>query len=121
MNTGRRGLFNKLFMAVVVVAMLGCAMLGQKPFSQWSPKEKATFFMHEYNATYDDYLAQVTQPNLSPAQKDVLKVKKEVLSEVEQPIKDYADYVEKGTIPPQALETQITGLLNRLGTTIAKE
>jgi hypothetical protein len=114
----KRKLFPVLLF-VMIAAFMSCAT--SKPFNEWTPKEKAGWFLGTYNAEYDDYMLQAKSPNLTDAQKQVLRVKKEILTQVAPMLGAYAGYVEKGVIPPSELELQIMQLLNRLAEAATKK
>jgi len=79
-----------------------------------NPKEKATWGMSIYNAQYDDYKFQVARLDLDEAQKDVLREKKKVLTEVYPVLMLYNGYAESGVLPPMETEVLMINLLTRL-------
>ena len=110
-----RRLFMKLFIAVIVFALAtACAT------PPATPKEKAVWMMGIYNRQFDDYEAMVARPDLTDAQKDILRQKKKVLVEVKPLIAAYDGYVQQGAAPSPQLEAQITDLLNQLETKVSK-
>jgi hypothetical protein len=104
---------------LLILALLsGCAALGlgTKDFTSMSSKEKATFFMGIYNRQYNDYKTQVGLSTLTPEQKKVLVVRKEILLKAYPLIAGYDLIAAGGQIPLQAQEDSIMSLLNQLGT-----
>lgn len=99
---------------VAVFALISCGPQNLKPISEMTPKEKATFFMSVYNKQADDYRATVAKPDLTEAQKTILRDKKEVMTEVYPMIELYVGYVDAGALPDQATERLIIGYLDRL-------
>jgi hypothetical protein len=88
-----------------------------KPVSEMTPKEKATFFMGVYNSQAEDYKAMVAKPNLTNEQKQVLREKKKVLTEVYPLIQSYTTYVDAGAMPTPEVEASIMNLINQLTST----
>jgi len=88
-----------------------------KPVSEMTPKEKATFFMSVYNSQAEDYKAMVAKPSLTNEQKQVLREKKKVLTQVYPLIKTYTSYVDAGAVPTPEVEASITNLINQLTST----
>lgn len=70
--------------------------------------------MSMYNAQYDDYQLTAAIPDLSEDQKEILRTKKEIITEVYPMIQIYISYAESGTIPSVETETLIIQQLNRL-------
>jgi len=99
-------------MVLMVALCVACATT--KPFNQWSPKEKATWFLGLYNAEFDDYQLQASSPNLTDAQKNILRTKKQILTQVYPMIGTYASLTNSGGVPSPELELQIMQLLNQL-------
>ena len=117
MNANRRGLFIKLCMVIVVVVFALAAACATLPAT---PKEKAVWMMGIYNRQFDDYQAMVARPDLTEAQKEVLRQKKKILVEAKPLITAYDGYVQQGATPSPQLEVQITDLLNQLETKVSK-
>jgi len=115
---------------ILAAFLIGCATAGKRPWEQtspaeikkqWeqkSPEERALFFMSAYNRAYDDYMMQAGRPDLTDAQKTVLRAKKRILTEMKPLISMYRDYVLTGVIPfgttIQRLERKIFALIDRL-------
>lgn len=108
-----------LVLLFVVGLMIGCTS-NIKPVDEMTPKEKATFFLSMYNKQYDDYQAMASRADLTEAQKEFLREKKKVLTEVYPLIKMYADYVDAGSVPSAETEAQIINYLNRLSTSLTQ-
>jgi len=102
----------------VMLAMMfifsGCAGNQIKPIQEWTPLEKATWFMSLYNSEYTSYQAQASAPFLTEEKKAVLRIKKQVLTEVYPLIMLYEQYVDDGKIPSEALENQINVYFDRI-------
>ena len=105
-----------------VFLLIGCAGMqglpGEQPkvksIEEMTPKERATFFMGIYNAQARDYKAQVKRANLTNEQKEVLRQKKKIMSQVWPMINTYNAYVDSGAVPTKAVEDQIITLINDL-------
>ncbi len=67
-----------------------------------------------YNAQYDDYKRAVTLPDLTPAEKETLKIKKQVLTEAYPVIQAYDLTVASGGIPNKQSEDAVLALVDRL-------
>jgi len=122
---------NMAAFTVIVLMMTffaaGCATMPQgKSFTDMSPKEKATYFYGIYNRQYSDYMSQVgyakqgeewvkvSDPELSDELKDILKTKKNLLSQVYPLIQLYDNQLQFNGTPSPATEQQIYDLLNKL-------
>jgi hypothetical protein len=106
-----------LISVMLCVPMIAaCPGGGGKSFVEQSPTERATWMMGIYNSQYRDYMNVVSQPNLSDTQKDILKTKKQILTELYPLIGVYADMVAADpSIPPdRETEDKILALINRL-------
>ena len=104
-----------IFYLFFAAGFLGCAGTGglQDPHSM-GPKEFAVYINQAYVSSYDDYLMQVQRQDLSEAQKDVLRKKKQVLTEVWPQIRLYNRYINTGVLPEQELKDTIIKLLEKL-------
>ena len=85
-----------------------------KTLNEMNPKEKAVWMLSVYNAQYDDYKFQASRVDLDNERKDVLRIKKQILTEVYPLIAVYAGYAGSGIIPAVDLETAIIKNLERL-------
>lgn len=92
-----------------------------------APEEKATWMLSIYNGQYASYMTttghtksadgdwlKTSDPELDEAQKEVLREKKKILTEVYPMIGTYAGYADSGVIPDADLETLIVQNLERL-------
>jgi hypothetical protein len=101
----------KLIPVLVLLLLMGCA--GVKPISEMSAQEKAAWFLTAYNAQYDSYLAQAAGP-LTDTQREVLRAKRQVLTELHPLLLLYAKFAYDGGIPPVEIEVQIIRYIDRL-------
>jgi ABC-type glycerol-3-phosphate transport system substrate-binding protein len=114
------------FIAVYIVLALmlvGCAGM-QKPeqsFSDMTPKQKVTIMMGIYNAQYDDYKLKVAIPNLTEEEKQVLRTKKQVLTQVYPLIQSYDLIQAAGGTPTAEAEANIMQLLSNLESLVIRE
>lgn len=116
----RTKLYHFIFVMVLLFFMVGCAKFfalpeGAVPWEQMSPKDKAYVFNSTYNHLAEDYKYQATMPNLSEAQKDLLKSKWAVMKEVYPLIVTYSNIANTGGIPSPESEQAILMFLNQLG------
>lgn len=105
---------------VLAVLVAGCATMGitVKPWGDMTPKEKASQFVQTYNRQYEDTIFMATNPNITEAQKSVVRVKKAVLVKVWPMIKLYNATVVGGGVPSAADEQAILQLINQLASTL---
>ena len=103
---------------LLIVFVAGCATfnLGLKPWSERSPKEKASYFMSIYNAQYNDTLSMASSATLTDAQRKVVRAKKDVLMKLWPAIQAYDTIAVHGGIPTQLDEQVILDYINRLAT-----
>ena len=85
-----------------------------KTMAEMNPMEKATWMLSVYNAQYEDYKFQAARVDLDEERKAVLRIKKQILTEVYPLISVYAGYASSGIIPAIDLETAIITNLERL-------
>ena len=107
---------NKIrIIAILLSAMfvMSCAH-GIKTLDEMNPKEKAVWMLSVYNAQYEDYKFQTARVDLNEDRKAVLRVKKQILTEVYPLISVYSGYAGSGIIPAVDLETAIITNLERL-------
>ena len=100
------------FFLVVLVLLANCA--GIKPITDMTPKQKATFFMSVYNSQYDDYRSMAALTTLTEEQKQVMRAKKRIMTEVYPLITLYVSWVDSGAVPSPEIELQIINLINQL-------
>lgn len=101
-----------ILVALAVVCVACTANVGLVPPEQMRPMELATYAMSIYNAQYDDYMAKATLPNLSEAEKRILRAKKDSLTAAWPIIKTYAWYVDNSHYPPAELQTHLLQWIN---------
>jgi hypothetical protein len=100
---------------VIPAVFIGCPGAGGRSFAEQSPKERATWMLGVYNAEYRDYMNVVARPDLSEEQKDLLKQKKQILTDLYPLIGLYSETVMTGAVvPDRGLEDQILALINQL-------
>ena len=104
--------------SIVLLFLIGCASLGAKPWMERTPTEKSLAFMQFYNSQYNDTMSLATSSASTQAQKDLAKKKKAVLGELWPLIKLYDSYAQGGIVISPDLESQILGLINKLGGTL---
>ena len=105
--------------ALVILAALcfstwscGTVNVGLIPPEQMAPRELATYAMATYNAQYDDFMVRATLPNLSGAEKTILRAKKESLTQAWPVIRTFTWYVDQSHHPPPELQAQLLAWLN---------
>jgi len=98
--------------AILILICIGCALNSTALKPQ---QEMLTRFEAFYLSQSNDYMVQVAKPNLTEAQKDVLRQKREILVEAQPLIIVYGEIVMQGGTPSVAQEQAIIALLNRIG------
>jgi len=100
------------FIAVLVLAFaVGCATMNV----EITPKAKLAYMFQMYNAQHEDYMNMAKMPNLTDAQKTILRAKKPVLETLQTLIPLYDTSIQAGA-PSASTEQQIYNLLNQLQT-----
>jgi hypothetical protein len=113
---------------VFMLAVSGCGTMGQtgpgsataqgvpwyQDIENWTPYQKANFFMDTWEAQLADYKAQNGIPNKSPELIKMLKVKQQVLEQSRLPVRAYVFAVQAGT--PVQNEQEIVAWLRQLQT-----
>jgi hypothetical protein len=104
--------YKKWWVLLLIILFVACAA-GQKPYSEYTPTEKLSYFYQIYNAQHEDYVAMVKMPNLTDGQKMVLRTKKPILEELQKLLPIYDRSVVAGT-PSVHTEQAIYNYLNQL-------
>lgn len=89
-------------------------MNNQKPFTQMTFAEKATYFQEWYNKQYDDTMMLGKSTNLSEAQLKVYRTKWDILRKVYPLIKTYKKLVDDHGVPSLENEQEILNFINQL-------
>jgi hypothetical protein len=104
-------------LAILLLLCFACtANMAMKPWSEQTHKDRLVWMLGIYNAQDRDYRSMVAIPNLTEAQKAVLKNKKAIMVKVYPLIDAYRITVSQGGTPDQATEQTILNLLNQLQT-----
>lgn len=128
MNLTKRTLFLFVFISVIAA---GCSV-------KLTPMQQTLWATNVYLAQYDLYLEQVINPavnaetkaqlkkepslikgeyinpDISPDQWEVLKVKQRILLELKPLVSMAAQYHQKGELPPAEVQKKLTDLINQL-------
>ena len=105
-----------VFALVVMLLVSACASMDVKPMNA---KQQATVWMDIYNFQYDDTMKLMTNPNATAEQKEIGRIKKDVLTKVWPLLKIYVEIVGANGTPSPQLTMEIIDLMNQL-TTIAE-
>lgn len=104
-----------LFLIFCQLALFGC---GTSPDlndpQRMTPEQFSVYVLRVYNEEYALYQIEVEQPNLTEDKKKYLRAKKQVLTDIYNPMMSYTKYVQTGTIPPAELRVTLNGLLVKL-------
>ena len=111
-------LFKRIAVFLVVLAFLlpACATMKMKPWGEMSTDEKALYFIQTYNQQFTDTMAMAINPKITVAQREIVRKKKEMLTELHGAIKFYMEFVDDGGVPSLEHEQSILNLINRLAT-----
>lgn len=104
---------------LVVLSLVFSCTAKNVPFSELTPKEKLAYMYQIYNAQHEDYMIMAANPNLTEAQKQVLRTKKPILESLQAMIPLYDQSVQTGA-PSHESEQQIYNLLTQLQTMAGK-
>lgn len=104
----------RITLILVLLALVGCAHVAEKPWSERTPKEKAIWMDGIYNVQYDEYQVRAARADLLEDERKVMRVKKQIFIEIWPLLKSYSKYAEAGVVSPVELEMHIINLLNRL-------
>lgn len=100
---------------LIVPFLFSCSTFGLKPMSEWTPKQKADYFMRTYNSSAKQVDAVLKDPVSSTAAKDVAKKDKAILTQVYPLIQAFDEYYVQGKpITSIPSEKQIMDLFDRV-------
>jgi len=111
------------FLVLAMMVLTGCAGTGllAKPWENFTPKEKAIYFMDVYNGSVETYKADLAQWKLMPPGEgrnvvgDTLKARYAVFAEVHPLLLTYKRYAENGEVPMESIEQNIIRLIGKMG------
>ena len=115
-----------MFIVVLLLfGLMGCGAMRQMiglddPLTL---KEKGIIMLGSYRFQYEDYMRQAQRRDLTEPERDVLRIKKSIMTQVYPLIALYKQYVDEGVSDKvlRQLEFQISDLLNRVGSTLIKK
>lgn len=99
---------------ICVMFLVACATNGVKSLDDMTHKERATWMMGVYNSQARDYKAMVARPDLADSQKEMLRQKKALLTQLWPMVNTYTTYVDSGVVPTREVEDQIIKIINDL-------
>ncbi len=100
---------------LVVMILAACAVLGTKPWTDRTPKEKALAILDAYNAQYQNTMSMALTKDLTEVQKQMVRQKKALLKQAYPLIQLYVGIVEVGGTPSTKDEQAILNLIDQLG------
>ena len=106
-----------VFALVALLLVSACASMDIRPMSA---KQQATVWMDIYNFQYDDTMKLMTSPTSTPEQKEIGRIKKDVLMKVWPLLKIYVEIVGANGTPSPQLTMEITDLMNQLTLTVER-
>lgn len=105
--------FSAIILIATIAFIVQCtANLGIVPPEKMSPKELAVYAMRIYNQQYDLYMQKASLPDLSDAEKKILRGKKDALTAAFHTIKTYTWYVDGNMYPPAELQRELLKWIN---------
>jgi uncharacterized lipoprotein YajG len=107
-----------LLLLVLAVFLAGCATVGitAKPWSQMTPKEKSVQFIQTYNTQYENTMFMASNPNITDAQRVIVRQKKAILAKAWPLLKLYDAVAAGGGVPSASDEASILNLIDQLAT-----
>jgi hypothetical protein len=113
---GKNFILAIMILLIGIGGAAGCAQFGKPAtsFVDWSPKQRAAYFMAIYSEQYDLYKIQAAYPDLTPAERETLRVKRQVLTEASPLISGYDFVVAAGGIPTAKQEAEILAMLDQI-------
>ena len=113
--TGRRSAIQVGLVLGVILVFVSCATFSNvKPWAERTPKEKALSFLQMYNRQFDDTMRLASTPNITESQKEIVRTKKKLLTEMRTPLDIYSMAVIEGRIPSADLESKLILLVDKL-------
>jgi hypothetical protein len=107
------------WIVVVLALVAGCATVN--PGSAIKPAELALAqFEAAYVAQWHDAYTMATDPLITPAQREMVRTKKDVLTKVRPLIDAYGAAVKTGGTPTMQQEQAIYTLLNSIGSGLTR-
>lgn len=103
-----------LFGFVILTFLVGCATLGLKPWTDFTPKQKAIYFQNCYLSAAKNADATLKNPEAKEAAKKLALQDKAVLTQLYPLIKAYRSTVDGGGFPAPGDEEIILNLLDKL-------
>jgi hypothetical protein len=91
---------------LLLLVIVSCVGLTAAQRNLWS--------LDVYDAQYRAYEEAVKDPNLTEDQKEVLRVKKQVLIELKPLVLMAHEYHKTGQLPPEDVQRKLTELINKL-------
>ena len=99
---------NKIAVLAILFMAAGCAHIAL------TPKQTVLWGTNVYIAQYKLYLQQAAREDLTEDQKEVLRVKKDILTDMEAIIKVCNDAIDINEAPPEDMTEDLYYLINRL-------
>lgn len=84
------------------------------PYEELTPRQRIVYMMGIYNMQYENYKAKAAMPGLTQGQKNMLRKKRALLTDVYPMIQAYDLYINAGNMPDEGMESEIMNLLDAL-------
>jgi uncharacterized lipoprotein YajG len=98
-----------LIVLLAVVLLAGCATT-----ATLSPKAKATMILATYNAQTAHTVEMSNRTDLTEAQKEIVRQKREIILKLDPMVKTFGTVVGVGGMPPAEMEQEIYKLIDKL-------
>jgi len=82
--------------------------------NQWTPHQKANFFIDVWQAEHQSYKAQNAIEKKPADLIDFLQTKRKILEAARKPIRSYSEILATGAVPGSGLEQEIIALIREL-------
>lgn len=99
---------------LVLVFLSSCATLGTKPWSDRTSDEKLLYFLGIYNTQFADTFRMANKPVLTDSEKQIVRLKKEILKKMDIVLSIYKNTVMAGTVPSKEDELKLFAFIDEL-------
>jgi hypothetical protein len=115
----KRATWGFLAALILVVALAGCATVNVKPMptdntAKLSTTGKAAMILAAYNAQALSTKNMSNRPNLTDAQKDLVRRKKAILVKMDPKVKAFGLIVKGGGVPSASDEQELYSFIDEL-------
>ena len=99
---------------LMVMFFASCATLGTKPWSERTSDEKLLYFLGIYNTQFADTLRMASKPVLTDSEKQIVRLKKEILKKMDIVLSIYKNTVMAGNVPSKEDELKLFAFIDEI-------